>query len=140
MAGKKGFGAVLSYSVDGTIGIGTTFVPIANVTKIRPYAQKADVIDVTAMDSASEFREKMAGLKDAGQCVFDLNWDDKATTHLFLTTNLGVMLTLKVTGPGGTPKTATFAAFFSNIPPEIPHDNKMTCSVTAEISGVVTIA
>lgn len=136
MAGKKGFGAKLEYES----GAGPTYTPLANITKIRPFAQKADTIDVTAHDSADEFREKLAGLKDSGQLSADLNFDESNTGHAWLSSNLGTVKSFKVTFSGGTPKVATFSAFVNGLTPELPHDNKQTATVTLEITGKVTIA
>ncbi len=135
MSGKKGFGAKISYE-SATPG---TYVDFANVTKIRPFNMKTDVIDVTAMDSANEFREKLSGLKDPGQAVFDLNYDPAATSHLWMQTNIGEVKNFKVTFPGSSPKVASFSGFVNACPPEVPYDNKMTCSVTIEINGPITI-
>lgn len=136
MAGKKGFGAKLEYES----GAGPVYTAIANITKIRPFAQKADSIDVTAHDSADSYREKISGLLDSGQATFDLNYDDTNTGHAWLSSNLGTVKSFKVTFSGSTPKTATFSGFVSGVTPELPHDNKQTCSCTIEITGKVTIA
>jgi hypothetical protein len=140
MAGKKGFGTVLSYSTDGVLGTGTTFVTLANVTKIKPFAAKADVIDVSAMDSPSNTREKISGMLDAGLLQFDLNYDDKNAGHKFLLTNLGVTITWKVTGPGASPASIVFAGFVKDLGPDYPFDNKLSASPVIEITGVLTAA
>lgn len=133
-SGKKGWGGVMAYDSGGAV-----FVTIANITRIRPFGMKADVIDITTMTSTSEFREKLAGLKDAGQATLELNWDDKDTGHLWLITNLGIATPFKITGPGASPKVITFTGFVQSIPPEIPMDKQMTCAVVFEITGVVTL-
>lgn len=140
MAGKKGFGSKIEYSTDGTIGTGTTFTKLAQVMKITPYAAKAAVIDCSDHDSPSEFREKLPGMKDAGAAKVDLNYDDKATTHKFCLTNVGVPMTWRVTGPGSSPATAVYAGFITGVSPELPFDNKLTCSIDIEITGVIIVA
>lgn len=136
MAGKKGFGAKLEYLASTGPDV---WVLLANITKMRPFDAKADVIDVTAHDSAGEVREKLAGLKDHGAVQMDLNYDDKAASHAWLMTNLGVAKSFRSTFPGSTPTVGTFSGFVKSVSPEIPHDNKMTCSVAIEINGVVTL-
>lgn len=137
MSGKKGFGAIFEYSTDG----GTTWIPIAQITKIRPYAAKADVIDVSSHDSASGYREKLAGLLEVGQAQLDLNYDEKNTGHAWLLTNLGVASNFRVTFyAASAPKHAAFAGFVAGLTPELPHDNKQTATATIEITGVVTIS
>lgn len=140
MAGKKGFGSKMSYSIDGTLGTGTTFVDLAQVTTITPFAAKAAVIDISDHNSPSQFREKVSGMLDAGAAKVVLNYDDKNTVHKFLLANLGVAMTFKVTGSGSSPATATYAGFVTEVSPEYPFDNKMTCTVSMEITGVVTVA
>lgn len=49
------------------------FVTIAEMTKIQGTGSKADVIDVTNMDSPTAYREKIVTLLDAGEISFDGN-------------------------------------------------------------------
>lgn len=142
MSAKKGFGAKLSYE---TTPGGGTFTDVASITKIKPFDLKADVIDSTAHDTAVDsngnaWRTKLAGLLDAGSVMFDLNYDDKAPSHIFLKSYFGVERLWKITFPGSTPTTSTFNGFTKALPADIPHDNKMTSSAALEISGPVTIA
>jgi hypothetical protein len=51
-----------------------------------------------------------------------------------------VVKTFKTTFPGATPTTATYSGFITSVSPQIPFDNKMTCSVVIEITGPVTLA
>jgi predicted secreted protein len=143
MAGKKGFGAKFSYE---TTPGGASYTDVANVTKIKPFDLNADVLDVTAHDTTADangngWREKLAGLIDAGAVALDLNYDDKATTHIALKAQIGVSRLFKVTFyASASPTPATFSGFIKSLSPEVPHDNKMTCTCGIEISGQVTIA
>lgn len=134
MAGKKGFGTKLSYSPDGV-----TYTDLANVVSVKPFAPKADILDVTAHDSPSQYREKLSGLLDSGQCMFELNYDDKNTGHRWLLTNLGVEQFFKVTGPGASPGLLAFKGFVKQVEPTYPHDNKLTASCGIEITSIVTV-
>lgn len=139
MGGRKGFAAVLEYDSTGA----GAWVVIANLTKIRPFALKADVIDVTSMESAAETREKLPGLIDSGDCAFDVNWDPAvAASHVWFKANIGVVTPFRITLPAVSPaaaKKATFTGFVQSVPPEIPHDNKMTCSPVIAISGAISV-
>jgi len=135
MAGKKGFGSVFQYSTDG----GVTYLPVGNITKIKPYALKATVIDVTAMDSPSNYKEKLATLLDSGQAQIDVNFDDKSTSHKWLINNFGVLANFKVIGPGASPAIATFAGFVVGATPEYPYDKQLIASFTIEITSSVTL-
>src|SRR5215469_18382863 len=48
-------------------------VTIAEMTKIQATGSKADVLDVTNMDSPTAYREKLVTLLDAGDINFDGN-------------------------------------------------------------------
>lgn len=133
MAGKLGYGANLKY--EATPGGGTYTTAIADVVKIRPYGLKADAIDVSDHDSPSKYREKIPGLLDAGGVQLDINYDQDATTHQYLEAELGVVKNWRITFPG-TGRKVTFSGFIDSVTPELPHDNKMTCSVSLVISGV----
>src|SRR3972149_4510747 len=74
MAGIVGFGAKLRRG-------GTAGTAVANITNIRGPGLKADTIDLSAHDSASAYRDKGAGLLDAGQVTLDINFDPNAATH-----------------------------------------------------------
>ena len=137
MAGKRAFGTSIGYETTTDV-----YQTIANVTNIKPYAEKADIIDVTAHDSPSDYREKLPGALDAGQCVVEMNYDPSATTHQWLQTEFASRTTqkYKVTWPTSPAKTTIFTAYVIGLSPESPYDGKLTCSVTLEITGAITNA
>lgn len=133
MAGKKGFGALFEYDSGGAV-----YVPLVNVTKMRPFSKKADVIDVSSLGSASETREKLAGMLDEGQVQFDCNYDPTAASHIWMKANVGgANMNFRLTMPSGVK--AVITGFIQQVSPEIPFDNKMTCSTVVEISGPVPV-
>lgn len=71
--------AVLGYNVDFLIYNGSSYVQLAEVTSVTWPGYKRDAIDVTYMDSASSFREYIAGLLDAGEVTVEFNWVPSAT-------------------------------------------------------------
>lgn len=134
MSGAIGFGALFKHDSGGGV-----YATIANITKIRPLSQKADSIDISDHESPSRYREKVAGMLDGGSCSIDLNYDQDETTHQLLHSTLGTTKNYRIVFPG-TARTATFSGFIESVTPELPFDNKMTCSVSVQISGVVTFA
>jgi len=137
MPGKSGFGATLGYS-DTSSG---TYTTVAQITKIGGPKYKADVIDVTSLDSPSRFREKVAGLSDGGDMTLDINFDDLVAGHASLLALLGTVKYWKITFPVHTTgSTAIFQGFLTAAGLDIPHDNKMTMTVTVTITSVVTFA
>ena len=67
---------------DGTHGHGTTLAgatagTVGNVTNLSN-SQTRDSIDISTMDSTSKFREFIAGMADAGELTFTINYDGDA--------------------------------------------------------------
>ncbi len=58
----------------GDGGSPEAFTTIAEVTKIQRGGSKMDLVDVTNMDSAGAYREKLATLLDGGEITFDANY------------------------------------------------------------------
>lgn len=137
MPGKKGFGAVLAY--DSNLGVGSpVWVTITNITKLRPFNAKVDVLDMSSMDSPGERREKAGGFVDNGQLTFELNYDNKEVSHIWMVANLNVVAPFKLTYPGTSPKVSTFSGFVQMVSAEAPYDNKQIASCAIEINGVIT--
>lgn len=135
MGAKKAFGTQLKAEVT-TPG---TFVAIAGITNIKPYSRKADIIDGTSHDSASETREKLPGLLDNGECQVDLNYNNENTGHIWLDASVGLSKSFKIVFPGATtPNTAAFTAIVKGFDPAAPHDGKLTASVVLDITGVIS--
>lgn len=134
MAGKLGFGAQFKYDAGGG-----SYTAIAKVTKIRAYTLKSDVVDISDHDSSGRYREKVTGMLECGSVGLDLNYDADAATHQALEGFLGVAKSYRIVFPGAG-RTATFTGFLETLSPEVPHDNKMTCSASVVITGAVTWA
>ncbi len=139
MAGKRAFGAKL-----GTYA-STTLTNIANITKISPFSPKGSKADTTSHDSPTDangnaWMEKEPTIIDPGQSKIDLNYDPALATHVALMSQMNVKQVFKMTMPPSTPAVVwTFSGFIVDVGPEVPHDNKMTCSVVIEITGLPTV-
>jgi predicted secreted protein len=141
MPGKAGFGSVVNF---GTTTGTTTSATLANVTNIAGLDGETEIIDVTSHDSSSAYREKVASFIDAGQLTLDVNFDPNSATHR--ATSGGVMwlrdqrivAPWKVTFPGTPVHSVSFMAIVKNAGFEDPFDDKMTMSVTLEVSGSAT--
>lgn len=137
MPAKKAFGTLLKTD-HVTPG---TFVTIANVTGLKPWSQKVDIIDATSHDSPNEYREKLASLKDSGECQFDLNFSDENAGHKWLSAQLGAVKPFKIVFPAGSgSQTVSFDAVIKSFEPGAPYDGKLTASCVLDITGVLTWA
>lgn len=81
MSGRSAYGTA--------IGFGSpTPSDIANVVRIVSPDASMETIDVTAHDSASDYREIVPSFLALGECTFDLNFDPQETTHMDATGGL----------------------------------------------------
>lgn len=124
---------------DSTLGT-PAFVKISEVTSITPPNEQIDIIDVTHMDSPSNYREFIQGLTDPGECGFEMNFvPGSASEDLVLAVKAGgVAVQCKVVFPNAA--TWTFAAFVTGYEPAVPVDDKMTATVTMKVTGSVVRA
>lgn len=131
MAGKLGFGAKFKRETAPASG---TYAAIAGVMKVRPYNLKADDVDVSDHDSPSQFREFVSGMLEAGGIGLDLNYDPDNVTHEALEAQVGLLLNYQIAFRGT--RKVTVSAYVNSVSPELPFDNKMTCTVALKISGI----
>ena len=82
--------AVLGYNVDFSIYNGSSYVQVAEVTNITWPGYTRDAVEVTFMDSASSFREYIAGLMDAGEVTVEMNWVPSASDPILAAMAAGV--------------------------------------------------
>ena len=127
---KHGHGITLT---GGTVGA------VGNIISISGPDQSRDSIDISTMDSTSKAREFIAGLWDAGEVSVELNYDgtNVATANSLSTAfQLGTAETWTIVFPD----TSTWAAsgFITSLGHAIPHDDKVTQSLTIKFTGVAT--
>lgn len=135
MAGKAAFGTTIAF------GTGTGTTAVANVTSIAGLDGETEVIDVTAHDSGSAYREKIASFIDLGQVTLELNFDPNKPSHKAISGGLlylqaqRTVETWKVTFPGTPVHYVTFSAFVKSAGFDAPVDDKLAMSVTLEATG-----
>ena len=141
MPGKAAFGVTVAFGT--TTGTATT-ATLANVTNVSGLDGETDVIDVTSHDSGGAYREKIASLLDAGQVSLDVNFDPAAATHRATS---GGILWLRdqrinapwvITFPGTPTHKVAFQGFVKSAPFDAPFDDKLSMSLTIEVTGSAT--
>ena len=122
--------------------IGT--VKIAEVLDISGPSLGMDTIEVTSHDSVDGWKEYIAGLLDAGEVSFEINYVPTATTHKNASGGLLYLLTTRakqsftLVFPDAT--SWTFDAFVTAFEPSAPVQDKLGASITLKITGKPTIA
>lgn len=130
------------------LGFGTTFVwnsqTIAGLTAINGIELKVDSVDITTHQSASYYKEKMAGLIEAGDISIEGQFDYTDTTgQLAMMTDLNgrTTRTAVITFPAETGATWTVSGFISGLKiGDAPTDGKIPFSATITPTGKPTFA
>jgi len=129
MGAVTGNGTTLS--IDG----GTTTV--ANLISVTPYNVSVALIDSTDMDST--WRSSIGGLKDGGDCSFEIAYDPAGATHQAITAAIdGSSKSIVVTYSNAD--TCSFSAIITSFAPSASIDDSIKASVGLKITGAVTFA
>lgn len=136
-------GAVSAFGTYLQLGDGGTsesFTTIAEVKSIKGPKMSLDTIDVTNHSSGIPWREYMAGLSDAGEISFDLNFIPTEDTHDASDGLLADMINrtrrnFRLTFPDTSQTTWGFTAFVTGFETGEEIDNVITSSVTLKVTG-----
>ena len=88
-------------------------VAIAEITKISPQSNKQDTVDVTTLSSVGNYREFIAGWKDAGELQIEGNFvagDVAGQQAVFADFEAGTVSSYVLTFPTAITATLTFSA------------------------------
>ena len=132
MAGVDAFGTEWAMH-DGA----STYVAVAEVTSISVLDVSVDSIDVSSHDSAGQWREFVAGMKDGGELSMDINYDP--SLHGAIWSALGATRNHRITLTDTGAATVSFSGFISGIKADAPYDDKLAATVSIKVDGAVTI-
>ena len=109
--------------------------------------QSVDVIDTSSADSGDpetegkNWRDKMAGMKDAGEITCEINRDGSASGEANIINNtvgIGVKDTALINFADGS--SFSCEGFITSISDSSSYDDKETTSITITLTGVPTFA
>lgn len=141
---SKAFRAqALQLQGDNPAGSGGGFVTLAEIKKVDFTGGKADVADVTNMDSTGAYREWLPTLLDAGELSFDGNYlgnADTAQTTLQSSFDAQVLANWQIilpTPPGESASRGTwsFKAYVTAYDPSFPVDKEASFTAKLKITG-----
>ena len=114
------------------------FTTIGEVIHFQGPGGNAKIIDVTSLDSTTI--EKLAGLPDEGQLTLECNLVPADVAQKGLRTDRAARTkrNFKITLTDAAPTVLTFSAYVLNFSVTGQSNDKLTVSVTLEISGPVT--
>lgn len=135
-----GYGSKFELHDGGSPG---TYDEIAEVFNITPPSDSIDVIDATHMQSPDATREFILGLRDPGECSFEINFvpGGDGDTAIQAWRDARERRSCRITFPNNV--TWTFSGLLTGYEPAAPTDDKMTATVTIKVTssymaGVVT--
>jgi len=118
---------------------GSDWENIAEINSISGPTMTRDFIDVTSLDSIGGYREFIAGFRDGGTVSLTMNFT-RATYDIMKTDfeddtaqNYEILL------PDVAETSFEFAGLVTELPLEIPTDDKITANVTIKVVGQVSV-
>ena len=109
---------------------------IGNLLSVSPTSLSVATIDSTSMDDS--WRTFIGGLKDGGECTFEISYDPSLASHTSLESYIdGDNHVILITWSDET--TCTFNAIITSFSPSANIDDKLNCSVGLKITGAVTL-
>ena len=140
---KIGYGAALKRGQGDTNPGPETFTQISEVQgTVKGPGISIDVKDATNQNSAQAFKEKIAGLIDAGQVTFDVNWvpGDAQQSALLADALNRTVRNFQWVLPAAVGLKWSFAAIVAKVDHSVPTDDKMVVSFTLDITGPTSLA
>jgi predicted secreted protein len=130
-------------------GVGTVFMrwnsalstweKWSEINSISGPSMTRDFIDVTSLDSTNGYREFIAGFRDGGTVVLNMNFtrdtydDAKADFEDDDAQNYEIVL------PDDASTSFEFSGLVTELPLEISSDDKVTANVTIKVDGAVEV-
>ena len=130
-----GYGSKFLISDNASPGV---YTEIAEVFNITPPNFEADDVDVTHNQSPDRTRETIAGLKTPGDCSFEMNFVPGSASDILLLALLqsGEQRACQIEFPNA--ETWSFLAAVKGYEVSMPTDDKMTATVSMQVSGSIT--
>lgn len=115
------------------------FTDLAEVTKITPPGPEVETIDVTHLTSPDATKEFIAGLISPGEVSLEMNFIPAGTTFSTLKTALEsrAIKNFKIVFSDDSPSSEVdFSGLVKTISTEVPLDDRMTATVSIQVSGL----
>ena len=117
----------------------TDWENIAEVNSITGPGMSRDTIDVTSLDSTGGYREFITGFRNAGTVALAMNFTRDTYDQMKADFESDVAKNYEIVLPDIENTTLEFEGLVTELPLNIPADDKITADVTIQISGQVVI-
>ncbi len=118
---------------------GAAWVNIAEINSISGPNMTRDTIDVTSLDSTGGYREFIGGFRDGGTVQLSMNFIRASIDTMKTDYESDDLQNYEIVLPDDENTTLEFQGLVTELPLEIPPDDKITMTVSIKISGQVTL-
>jgi predicted secreted protein len=134
-------------SSNAVAGVGTHFRRwdggnwdnIAEINSITGPSMSRDTIDVTSLDSTGGYREFITGFRNAGTVTLAMNFTRSTYNTMKTDFESDTLQNYEIYLPDLEGTSLEFEGLVTELPLNIPADDKITADVTIQISGQVII-
>jgi len=112
---------------------------IAEINSISGPNMSRETIDVTSLDSTGGYREFIAGFRDPGTVELEMNFTRSGYETMKDDFESDTRQNYEIVLPDSDTTTLEFEGLVTELPLDIPNDDKVTVSVTIQISGSVNL-
>lgn len=138
-AAEGGAGTVLKISSDTTT---SNYQTIPDVEMISAIGLSGNPVDVTTLDSTGNWREFKSFTKQGNKITFAFNYIPTNTTQktpiTAMTDTTGNVRACRIDLGGSTSKSWVGQACVESVSLDVPNDNRLSGSITLQMSGVWT--
>ena len=128
-------------------GLGTVFqkwvdaawVPLAEISSISGPSMTRDFIDVTSLDSTGGYREFIAGFRDGGTVNLTMNFTAESYYLMKADFEDDEVKQYEIVLPDDDNTSFEFEGLVTELPLEVPADDKVTANVTIKVAGKVVV-
>ena len=118
---------------------GSVWDQIAEINTITGPSKSRETIDVTSLDSTDKYREFIAGFRDGGTVVLNMNFTRNEYDILNGDFEDDDLQNYEIVLPDAENTTLEFEGLVMEIPLTIPPDDKISMDVTIKVSGKPTV-
>jgi predicted secreted protein len=118
---------------------GTSWDYLAEINSISGPTMSRDTIDVTSLSSTGGYREFITGFRDAGTVTLTMNFTRATYDLMYSDFTSNEAQSYEIILPDGDSTSFEFCGLVTELPLEIPTDDKITANVTIKITGQVVI-
>ena len=118
---------------------GTVWQRIAEINSISGPSMTRDTIDVTSLDSTGGYREFITGFRDGGTVSLTMNFTRETYDLMLFDFESNDAQSYEIILPDADVTSFEFCGLVTELPLEIPTDDKVTANVTIKITGKVVV-